>query len=165
MSANVKLGVEAFAYLNTNVDGDNIPDNDSPTWTEITGVSDFTPNETWDVAEIIERGSRVKKGAKTTLDIGFTGKIRKNENSATFVAIREALRSPDNYVDLLILDGPIDEVGSVGIRADYQITDGGGSQNPGDVLYTEFKGVPYPTDNDCSYVEIEVASVLTEVAI
>lgn len=153
-----KLGIEAVVYRNTGSYG-------SPTWSEVTRISDFTPNEKWDVAEIMIRLARVKFGAKTTLDIGFTGKLLRDDDDANYLAFVDAARSPDDVVDLLILDGPNDVVGSIGVRADYQITDNTGSQNPGDVLYMDLNGVPYPTANSPSFAEVEAGPTITYTAI
>ncbi len=148
-----KLGIDSVFYRNSASHG-------SPSWEACDGLSDFTPNENWTVADILIRRSRVKFGAKTELDIGFSGKLLKEPGDENYEAILDALRSPDGTLDLLILDGPIDVVGSVGIRADFQITTGTGSQNPGDVLYMDIAGVPYPTSNAPQYAEVGDGAVL-----
>lgn len=143
------LGIEAKVYYRSGGTWG------APTWTEVDAISDFTPNETWDVAEILIRRSRVKHGAKTTLDLSFTGKLLIEPANAVYLEILETVRSPDDTIDLMILNGANDENGVVGVRGNYQLTSNSDSQNPGDVQYIQFNGQPYPVvDEAPQYVEV-----------
>lgn len=150
-----KLGIEAVVYRNTSGDWN------SPTWVACDLIQDFSPNEGWDVAEIVIRRSRVKMGAKTTLDISFTGKMLRDDSDSNYLAFLAAVRSPDATLDLLILDGDKGVAGSNGVRALYQITSNTGSQNPADVLYMDLAGHPYPNANAPEYASATGGGAIT----
>ena len=111
----------------------------SPTWTEITLARDVQENLTWDEADVSDRASRIKRFAKTMLDVDFTVTVRNDLTDAGYDALLTAMYSPTSALDLLILDGPTTEVGAQGIRADFQVMSGSQSQSLSDGLFREFK--------------------------
>lgn len=150
----LKHGIDCELLRNTATWG-------TPTWVELTGVANLTPNGGWDAAEIGIRRSRIKYGAKLRLDIGFSGRIICEDSDAGYTAFMTAFRSLTATMDLLILDGPITTVGSFGYRAEFQITAGAQDQPVDDVLYREFTAVPYPTTNLPQYAEVTTGPVTT----
>lgn len=151
----LKHGVDASAYINTSGSFG------SPAWSELDLFSDLTPNGGWDAAEINIRRSKVKYGAKTNLDIGFTGRMLCDSADANYLLLLAAWQSLTGTVDLLILDGPITTVGSFGYRAEFQITAGNQPQPTTDVLYREFAAVPYPTANIPKWAEVTAGPTVT----
>lgn len=131
-----KLGIDSAAYLN-NGNWDN------PDWSELDFISDLTENTDWDSAEIVIRRSLAKQGAKTVVDVGVSCKMLREPENPDYQSILNALRTRDT-VDILILDGPIDEVGSEGVRFIAQVTKGGGSQNTSEALFRDIVFMPYP---------------------
>jgi hypothetical protein len=157
------LGIDSVFYLNTNIDGNNVPGWDSPTWSEVDAISDLQENTDWDVADIPIRRSLVKQGAKTMIDVGVSCKLLREPANAEYVILLNALRTRD-VVDILVLDGPKDEVGSSGFRYIAQVVKGGGSQNTGDALYRDIVFMPYPdadTDRIPQWADVGAGPVLT----
>ena len=137
----MKLGIDATAHIRVSGNWD------TPTWLELDGVSDLDEACDWDKADVIIRRSLVKQGAKTTVDIGISCKILREPGNDGYDAIVAALRTRDT-VDLLVLDGGIDQNGSEGVRYIAQVHKGGGSQNTGDALYRDIVFVPYPSADE-----------------
>jgi hypothetical protein len=149
-----KHGIDAFLGRNTATWG-------SPTWAELTGIGGLTPGGGWDAVDINVRRSRVKMGAKVKIDIGFTGHILCEDSDAGYVAFMAAWRSLTATIDLIVLDGDVATVGSFGFRAEYQITEGGQDQPTDNVLWRDFKAVPYPTVNAPQFAEVTAGPAIT----
>ena len=136
-----KLGILARIYRNTS--GNYA----SPTWTAMNGFSDAALRAAWDKADFSSRESRVKGGVKTQLDLGFTGKYKVSNTDANYLALWGA-SFDDSVLDLLILNGPIEDEGVRGVRYDAQIYSAGEDQGLGVALYDEFTIDPYIFDNE-----------------
>lgn len=141
----LKAGIDASLYLNTGSYG-------APTWVEADLFSQVTPNGGWDKADILIRRSHVKYGAKTVIDLGFSGKMLCDDADPNYQLFLAAWKGLNATVDLLVLDGPLETSGSFGYRADFQITAGGQDQPVDDVLYRDFEAVPYPTANKPQWI-------------
>jgi hypothetical protein len=133
----LKLGIDATAWVNTATW-------DSPSWAEMDFIEDLDEATDWDVAEIKIRRSLVKQGAKTMVDIGVSAKMLREPDNSTYLRILNALRTRDT-VDVMFLDGDIDEDGAEGIRYIAQVVSGGGSQNSSDALYRDIVFKPFPS--------------------
>jgi hypothetical protein len=72
--------------------------------------------------------------------------------------ILDAVRSR-TPVDMMFLDASVNTIGAEGFRYMAQVTDGGGSQKPGDALYRDLIFVPFP-DGDPTHIP-EWANVAT----
>ena len=154
-----KHGIDAFLARNTGTFA-------SPTWVELTGVNEVTPNGGWDMAEIITRASRVKFGAKTLIDVGFTFRILCDDADTGYTALMTAFRSLTATIDLLLLDGPVTTLGSFGYRFIAQLGQGAQPQPPDDVLWREFTATPYPQSSDVpQFAEVTTGPVITYTAI
>lgn len=135
-----KLGIKAKAYYRS------AGSYESPTWTEITLLSDFAVNPSWDEGEANDRGSRVKMSAKTLLGLEFSGKLKKKPGNAVYEAVMDALVG-DDVLDLLVLDGDIEADGTRGWRVDCQVHQANEDQGLGTVMYEDITFKPYPSDN------------------
>lgn len=127
-----RLGVNAKLYVNTG-------SYDSPTWTEVAGISDLTVKTAWDQGEASTRASRVKKAAKTMLDLEVSGKILADGTDTNgYLAFLTALYG-DTPLDLLVLNGANDaSPASKGWRADWHVFGGDEDQGLGAVIYDSF---------------------------
>jgi hypothetical protein len=129
-------------------------------------VVEVTPDGGWDIAEIMTRASRVKFGAKVNLNIGFTCRVLCDDGDAGYTALMTAFRSLTATVDLILLDGPTTTVGSFGFRGHFQVAEGGQPQPPDDVLYREFRLVPYPQATETpQYAEVTTGPAITYTAV
>src|SRR5262245_59726844 len=120
----------------------------SPTWNELECVVSVTPNAGWQTAEIKTRASRVTFGATVGMPLEFTFRVLFDDNDAGYKALLVAFQSLTAVVDMLVLVGPVNIVGSFGYRAEFQIAEGAQEQPPDDVLYRDFKAVPYPNSTN-----------------
>ena len=135
-----RLGIKCKAYRNTATYG-------SPTWSEMTHISDFTVNITWDEADGSSRLSRVKMSAKTMLGLEFSGKIKTNLSDANYVAVRDAMYG-DGVLDILVMeDGDNATENNTGFRCDVQVFQGNMDQGMQASLYKDFVMKPAATDN------------------
>lgn len=126
MPAN-QIGILAKAYRNTGAFG-------SATWVEVSSIRDLTINEKWDVAEVVTRASRAKRGAPTTLDVSVTGSMRAVVDDAGYLAIRTA-RLAGTVLDMMFLTGASNNTGEIGWRFEAVVEDATQDQGSGSVLY------------------------------
>lgn len=113
----------------------------SPTWTEISAVSELELANQWDSTDAPDRSTRVKGYAKTQMDIGFTASVKKRDDSAAVTAIIDAFNSPTGNMDVMVLDGGSTTNNVRGYRFDAIVTKATENQGVGNALYldTEFK--------------------------
>lgn len=141
----LKHGIDASCYINIGIYA-------TPAWAELDLFSNVTPNGGWDAADILIRRSHVKYGAKTVIDISFTGKMLCDDSDSNYQLLIASWQDINGTVDLLVLDGPVEVSGSFGYRADFQITAGGQDQPVDDVLYRDFEAKPFPTTNKPQWI-------------
>jgi len=134
------LGMNAKVYRNTGTYG-------SPTWNEVTGISDFQRTGEWDVVKQAVRGNRVALTAKTFLNIEFTFKIQASLDDADYLAIAAAVDS-DTPLDMLVLNASSTTVGARGVRADFLFTSHNEDQSAGAALFPEIKMMPTTATTD-----------------
>lgn len=139
MPGTAKLGIKCKLYYNT-------ASFVTPTWVEITCVSDFTQSVEWDVAEVLSRLTRIKQGVKTMLGLSWSGKLKVSDTDAAYQAIMASLVS-DGALDVMVLNGDKTATGSIGYRCDVQVNSATEDQGTGVVLYDEIKFTPTPTNN------------------
>lgn len=133
-------GIDCVLYVNTS------GDYDAPTWTEADCIRDFKQTVSWNKGPAGTRKSRVNKSVKTTLDLSWSGSFE-NDGSAAAVAIKAATLS-DDPLDLLILNGPLDEDGRDGFRVDCQVFKADQDQGRESVIYPEIDIEPTPSDHE-----------------
>jgi len=136
----MKLGILSKIYRNTGSHG-------GPNWSEIDKVSDIAVKPTWKEGDGSTRSSRVEKMAKTMLALEITGKIRVSNTDANYIALWQAAHT-DDVVDLLVLNGPMNENGVRGYRADFQVFSAPEDQAMNIVLFMDFTLKPAPSDNE-----------------
>jgi len=111
--AKAKIGIKGKAYRNTGTYG-------SPTWSEITILGDVQINSDWNTANATTRASRIEVEVPTTLNLGWTAKVRNDDDDTNFIALLAAYHGP-TAVDFLVLDGANDVVSSQGYRGYFYI--------------------------------------------
>lgn len=124
-----KLGIKCKIYRNTATYG-------SPTWAEITLIGDASVSPVWDEAAGDVRGSRVKSVAKTLMGLEVSARVRVSNDDAGYEALNDALHS-DTPLDLLVLNGPNNEEGVRGYRADWHVMQAPQDQALGAVLFDD----------------------------
>ena len=147
------IGLNAKAYRNTGTYG-------SPTWSEMSLISDLSVNPTWDKADASARESRIKQTVKTLVSLEITGKMKKKLLDTNYDAFMNVMLS-DATLDLLILDGDKDTVGVRGWRADFQIFSANEDQGMGNVLFADFSLEPSITENPPKAVLVAAGPTLT----
>ena len=149
-----KLGIKAkLYYRSAGIYG-------SPTFTEITGISDLSVNPAWDRGDVNSRSSRVKKQQKTLLGLEFTGTLKKQPGNAAYEAFMNAMLS-DEVVDFLILDDSKETVNARGWRVDCQVFQATEDQGTGTVMYEDFIIAPTDSDNEPKAVLVGAGPALT----
>lgn len=106
--AKAKIGIKGKSYRNSGTYG-------TPTWSEITVISDLQVGSNWQTAKSTTRASRINTEVPTTLSLSVTGKIRNDDDDTNFIAILAAYHGP-TAVDILVLDGSNSTDGSQGYR-------------------------------------------------
>lgn len=149
-----KLGINCKAFRNTAT-------YEAPTWSEMTNISDLTIAQSWDTADANARESRIKQALKTLFDVSVTGKFKKRPLDANYEAIMDALIGDPGIIDLLVLDGPIDEEGVRGWRFDAQVTTGGEDQGLTVALYEDITFMPNLADHNPLAVRVDSGGGLT----
>ncbi len=152
-----KIGILARAYRNTG-------SYNSPAWTAMNGFSDLSVNPAWDKADASTRESRVKGGLKTMVDIAITGKYRVSNTDGNYLALFGAAND-DTVLDLLILNGPLDQEGVRGYRMDAQVYSANEDQGLGVALYDEFSFSPYIFDNPPKLAVVGSGGAITYTAL
>lgn len=127
----MSIGALCVLARNTGTDG-------SPVWSEVGGINNFDPKEVWRKQEAMRRARVAVESVKTVLDRTATGTILRDSTDANYLAFLESARKRNHPLDLMILDGPIDEAGSSGFRGKFLVMGDEGSQNVEDVLYMTF---------------------------
>lgn len=143
------LGINSKAYYrSTGTYG-------SPTFTEVTIISDLAVNVQWDEADASARSSRVKSTAKTMLGLEFTGRLKVVPGNAVYTAFINALMS-DDVLDVLILNGAKDVNDVRGYRCDVQVFQGNEDQAMANALFLDI--VMKPNDYTNPVKAVLVAS-------
>lgn len=132
---SAKLGIDAKLYRNTG-------NYNTPIWTEIDAVKDFTLNFAWDTVEAPSRASKVKSKAKTIVDISGKGTCKVSDTDAGYLALWAAMISNTANIDVLILNGLANTNGARGVRYDGIVTQGNEDQGIGNALYMDFEVAP-----------------------
>lgn len=151
-----KLGINSKVYRNSGTYG-------SPTWDEVTCVSDLAVNAAWDEADGSSRAGRVKQMSKTLMGLEITGKALVSDAGADYLALWAAIHS-DTPLDLMVLNGANDANGVRGYRADFHVFSGSEDQAMANQLYLDFVLKPAVSDNPVKYVVVTTgAPVFTSI--
>lgn len=136
-----KLALKARLYRNTS------GNYNSPTWAAVNRIKDLTVNAGWDMADADSRESRIKNKAKTLLDLSASGMVKVSNTDEGYIALWEAAHD-DDPLDLLILNGAMDENGARGYRGYWQVSKSDEDQSIGNVLYMGIELTPADNDGD-----------------
>lgn len=155
---SAKLGIDSKLYRNTG-------NYNTPTWTEIDAVRDFTLNVGYDTVEAPSRASRVKSMAKTIVDISGSGTCKVSDTDEGYIALWDTLISGTAQLDILILNGLTNTNGARGFRYDALVTQGNEDQAITNALYMDFQVVPsaFNTNDMKSAVVAAGAPVFTSI--
>ena len=156
-AAGPHLGINAVLYRNTGSFG-------SPVWAACQLIGNCTVSPKWDKGDASVRGNRLKRAAKTQMEITVTPKMRVDYNDTGFAAFWGAANA-DTVLNVLVLDGPLTTEGAFGYWLDVQVFANIENQDMSVVEYMEFELYPYPTANQQSYVTIGANNAITSTAI
>jgi len=131
------LGRKAKFYLNFGLFG-------SPSFAEVPNISDLTRNGEWETADGSTRESAVKQSVKTMVDLSVGGKLKFVAGDANTVAIMDAFMSPDSFLDIMVLNGPMTTPGAYGVRYQAQVTSDNEDQGLSTVIFEDLKFMPTP---------------------
>ena len=148
-----KLGINAKLYRNTG-------SYEATSLSEVTLISDLAVNVTWDEAPADARESRVKQVVKTMLGLEITGRIKKKQTDANYLAFMSAMLS-DDLLDLFVLDGAFDIVGVEGWRADFLVFSGSEDQAMANSLYVDFTLKPFIEDHEVKAIRVAAGPAFT----
>jgi hypothetical protein len=109
----MSLGINCVVYRNTGTWG-------SPTWTACPEFESVNIDPRYTKADSNSRDSRFGRGKLTLAEVGVTARLKVKPVNTNYEALMDAF-SLGTAVDLLILDGDKDTVGSRGIRAEFNI--------------------------------------------
>lgn len=126
------LGIDCVLYYNTGTFG-------SPTWVEVSNVSDVQVSGAWNSGDGSTRATRVMKEGRTQLPLSITGKMLADKGTP-YVAFRTAYLAvgASGIIDILCLDGPSDSNGSDGVRFEAEVHDWSRSEGLGDLVFRDF---------------------------
>lgn len=151
------LALKAKILRNTGTHG-------SPNWSECDLFENVQVNPSYDKADANYRGSRAKREENTLMGLEITGRLKVKSDDANYTAFEDAYVA-SSAIDLLILNGPDDEPGVSGWRADFGIRSFNEDQSIGNVLYKEVTLTPADTDNEVVAVRIEGTGGMEEASI
>lgn len=134
----VQLGRKCKLYISINGNFGG------PSWLEVANVSDLTRSIAWDTTDANSRESAAKMIVKTLVDLSISGKLKFANGDANTNSIMDALMSPDAFLDVLCLSGPLATAGNYGVRFQAQVTEGNEDQGLGTALYEDIKFMPTP---------------------
>lgn len=147
------LGINAKLYYNSASYG-------SPTWVEVSLLSDCQLNFTWDEGAADDRSDPAHRMVKTQFSLEVTGSLKKKiSNTAVDYLLDLAISRAAG--DFLVLDGPRTTVGSRGFRFDGQVFAASEDQALGNVIYAALTVKPTDSDNLVKAVKVGAGPALT----
>lgn len=154
----VTRGKDFKLYLNVDDPYDN-----SPTWEEVTNVRDLTRNLEKNMADASIRGSSFRLQVGTLKDFSVEFQMVYDPDDEHYARIEEAFFNDDD-LEFAILDGPIDENDSGGIRFMAQVGNFTVNEALEDVGLTDVTLVPGYTPDNLPRRVIVTGGNLTDVA-
>jgi hypothetical protein len=132
----MSTGIRSKCYLNTGTDYA------TPTWTEIAIIGDLQVDGSWNFAAAQTRETPVERGARTTMPLAISGKMRVQGDNTSFTTFDDAFHDSTKVLDLLILNGDKATNGVTGYRCEFELTKWSEDQATGSVLYKDFELKP-----------------------
>lgn len=132
-------GIECKLYINTSIDADPYA---NPTWSEIACIRNATLNLEFEEVDATCRGAGGFRASEPTLTaLEVTGDAIKDKDHAAFLAA-EAAAVGKSEVDLVVLDGPIDDDDSDGWRFSGKFFSWNENQPYEDIVTVDFNAKP-----------------------
>lgn len=154
------LGIDCALYYNTGTFG-------SPTWVELTNVSDVSVGGSWQSGDGSTRATRVVKEGRTRLPLQVSGKMLADKSTG-YVAMRTAYLAAGTsaIIDVMCLDAPNDSNGADGVRFEAEVHDFSRDESLDNVVYRDFvlKPTIFGTNAIQSVVVTTGAPVFTTIA-
>lgn len=127
---------------------------ETPDWdTEADLIGDCAVNGNWNEGESTVRRTPVATAEPTTLALEITGSIRVDPTDPAYQMVRDAFLTK-GVLDILALDGAIDDNTTEGYRFDGKVFDWSEDQGRGNVLFRTFNIKPCASDNIPQYVQV-----------
>jgi len=148
MPANVRRGIDAALYR-------NLGTYEAPNWSEVGNLRDVTVNMEKDDADATTRANNGWGASVGTLKHGsIDGQLTvKRTADEHFEALRDSYFN-STPVELLVLNGPIDEVGVRGLRATFEAMSFTENQPMGDIQTADVTLNIAPSDHPPEEYEV-----------
>lgn len=142
-----RIGLECKLFYNTGTYG-------SPTWVEAVNVRDLTMPLAKGEADTSRRGKKFRTRRGTLLDLSFDFNLIQEDGDAFRAALLDSVLN-NTPIELLALDGDVDEVGSEGWRATCEIFKNDRTEALEDAVMYDYSAKPTDSDNDPEWYEVE----------
>jgi hypothetical protein len=123
------LGINSKLYYNSGTFG-------SPTWVEMSNVSDCKVDSNWDDADGSTRASPVKMSEPTQLNLGVGGKMLPDQSVGYL--LMQTRYYARTLIDIMALDGGSATNTAEGVRFEAKITTWAEDQGLGNVNFRDF---------------------------
>lgn len=134
-----RLGILSRLYVNEGT-------YEAPEWTEIDLIGDLQVGGEWQKGESTARRTRVQTNEGTVLNLDTTGNVRVDSTDVGYNLLLSAWATEEK-LDMLILNGPLDQNGAHGVRYDGKVFNMGEDQGRQNVLFRDFDFGPCASDN------------------
>ncbi len=142
-----RIGLECKLYYNSGTYS-------VPVWNEVVNAKDVTVPLTKGEAETSRRGTTWKTRKGTLKDASIDFQLVQEDNDAAFTALLDSYIN-STPIELLALNGPIDEVGSQGLRAVCEVFNFQDGQALESAVQYDVSCKPTPAANDPSWYVVE----------
>lgn len=132
----MSTGIKSKCYVNTGADYA------TPTWTEAALIGDLQVDGSWNFAAAQTRETPVERGARTTMPLTISGKMRVKGDDAVFTKFDDAFHDSTAVLDLMVLNGDKATDDVTGYRCEFELTKWSEDQATGNVLYKDFELKP-----------------------
>ncbi len=126
------VGIDCSLYYNTATFG-------TPTWVELTNVSNVKIDAAWQSGNGSTRATRVIKEGRTQLPLQITGSMLADKSTG-YVAMRTFYYASGTaaVMDVMCLDGSSSTNDSDGVRFEAEVHDFSRDEGDGNVVYRNF---------------------------
>jgi hypothetical protein len=134
----------------------------APTFTEVSLIADGNVNFVWDEGGADDRSDPAHRMMKTQFALEFTGNMKKLPLNAAYEFMYD-LGLSRAVADILLLDGPVNQVGARGFRFDGQLFSLSEDQSLANVLYNALtiKPTDSPDGNRVKAARVGAGPALT----
>jgi len=141
MPPNVRRGIDAALYR-------NLGTYEAPNWSEVGNLRDVTRNQEKDEADATTRANNGWYAAVGTLKKGSIDAqlVVKRSADNHFEAFQDSFWD-STPLEILMLEGPIDEVGVTGLRATFEVMSFTENQPMGDIQTADVTLQIAPSDH------------------